>query len=336
MTFEYLHFIRPYWLLALIPLALLLWLLFRFRHKKNVWTQVCDRHLLPYLLVGEHTASQWLPFVLLGMAMFLSVIALSGPSWSHLPQKVYRSLAARVIVLDLNKNMYATDINPNRLVRAKYKIHDILKMPWDGQTGMVVFSGEAYVVSPLTQDAATISAMINELSPGIMPTNGNNIYAGLKTAAELLEQGNAANGDILLISDSPANKHDIQLAKTLHNKGMQISVLGIGTNKGAPIRIPGHGFIYDKKGNVHLAKLDSVSLKQLAKAGGGNYIGFTQSDKDINQLISASLDRHLNLKAETFEAQTNIWNDEGHWFILFAIPFAAMVFRRGWLKAAIK
>src|SRR5437016_540869 len=97
-------------------------------------------------------------------------------------------IAVLFFVLKSRRQMNATDLKPNRLTRAKYKILDLLKQQNEGQTGMLVFSSKPFVVSPLTQDAATIAAMVPMLDLNILPVQGEDIGAGLRKAAEMIKQ----------------------------------------------------------------------------------------------------------------------------------------------------
>jgi len=169
------HFLRPYWFLMLIPLAIMLWSLLWYLKKGDSWQQVIDPKLLKHLLNQSSSAKNFKPLMILGLIWFTTVFALAGPAWEKHQQPVFRNNNAKVILLDLSQSMLAEDIQPDRLTRAKYKILDLLRDYPEGQTGMAVFSGEAYTVSPLTNDTHTIALMVSDLSPDIMPVSGSNI-----------------------------------------------------------------------------------------------------------------------------------------------------------------
>ncbi len=148
------HFLRPYWLLALLPLAVLFWHLLRAPSGPGAWRNVCAPHLLAHLLVGPARRPSCLPWLLLGLGWLLAVLALAGPAWKRLPAPLFQAQIARVLVLDLSESMNATDVEPSRLVRARYKLLDLLAQTHEGQIGLVVYAGESFVVAPLTHDAA--------------------------------------------------------------------------------------------------------------------------------------------------------------------------------------
>lgn len=326
---NHLHLIRPWWLLALIPWALLVWRLYFSQSASNSWRKVCDPQLLPHLLVNQTKVSKRGPRYIIALAWLVAILALTGPSWSRLPQTVYRSLAGEVVVFDLSPNMFATDIKPSRLQRAKFKLMDLLKRINQNSIGLTAFSGEAYTVSPLTQDAHTITAMVSEMSPNIMPAIGDNIAAGLQQGAKLLKQGGTNPGSIILITGSSADDAAITTAKKLASQGIKINVLGIGTETGSPIPLAHGGFMQNKSGNMQLAKLDIASLEKLAQAGNGKYIAFSRSNNDIKQIIQATNQGQHAVKSGVAKAA---WRDQGRWLILLLVLLAVFAFRRGWFE----
>ena len=108
------------------------------------------------------------------MSLF-GIFTLMGPAWTYWHVPVYQKHSARVIALDVSPSMNATDLKPSRLVRAKYKEIDLLKKIKQGDTGMVVFSGLPFVVSPLTHDTNTISSMLSNIDSNVVPVAGYNL-----------------------------------------------------------------------------------------------------------------------------------------------------------------
>lgn len=325
------HFLRPLWLLALLPLALLLAALWRPGSSASPWARVCDAHLLPYLLQVQGQRGRG-PLWLLGVGWLLAVLALAGPTWTQRELPVLRSLAARVIVLDLSRSMEAADLKPSRIARARYKVADILARSTEGQTGLVVFAGEAFAVAPLTRDAATLNALLAVLEPSLMPVQGSRADLGLRKARELLEQAGISSGEILLIADE-ADTRAAVVAENFAAAGFPVSVLAVGTEEGAPIPLA-DGFLKDNSGAIVIPRLDVQALRELARVGAGRFAPISVNDTDLTTLLAGS-DQRLAAETERVERETAIWREEGPWLVLILLPLAALAFRRGWLLVVV-
>ncbi len=328
-------FLRPEWFWALLPMALLFWLLLRRRSRRAAWSKVCDAHLLPHLLTGAETRRVVWPLFLLLPAWVAVVIALAGPVWQQLPQPVFQSEAARVIVLDLSRSMDATDVAPSRLARAKFKLLDLLKRSDVGQTALVVFAGGVFVVSPLTQDANTIAAMVPALETAIMPVQGSRADQALLRADALFDQGKAPKGDIILITDG-VNSAAINAAREIADRGRRVSVLAVGTVEGAPIPVRVGGFLKDRNGGIVIPRLDLASLSELAAAGGGLFTPMKADDSDVALLVQENNSADWNSESQQrSELKTESWREEGPWLLLGVLPLALLAFRRGGLVCLV-
>ncbi len=330
---EQFHFLQPAWFLTLLPLALLLWLVRNPGNIDNPWRKVVDARLLPWLLVPSDGHNGRWPVVLLAAGWLLAVLALADPVWNQQPQPVFRNQAARVIVLDLSRSMLTPDLKPSRLIRARYKVADLLQQSREGQTALVVFAGDAFAVSPLTSDTDTIQSLLAPLEPALMPAQGSRVDLGLRKAGELLQQAGARQGDILLITDGFDSGRTLNVAGKLHAQGYRVSVLGTGTAEGAPLPDGSGSYVRDRNGNIVVPELDISALQKLAAAGGGRYVTIRSNNSDIEQLVPAT--NSMRTQAEPTELNADIWQSRGPWLVLLLLPLAALVFRRGWLLVAV-
>lgn len=328
------HFIRPYWFIALIPLIYLLWILAKQHLINKHWESVCDPALLPYILVGRTGTKKYTGIILFGFVSLLMIIALAGPSWERLPEPVFEKESALVIAMDLSYSMYADDIKPSRLERARFKISDLLDLRQEGQTALIVYAGDAFTVTPLTDDIKTIKSQLNALTPQIMPAPGSNTDIALEKAAELLKQAGNSEGHILLVTDEVDSQFDKFFSKT-NRRGYKVSILGIGTEEGAPVKLGESGFLKDKAGTIVIPKLNQGVLRLLASSGGGYYETSQLGDGDIerlNRLFNSGLEKNNETKSE-FE--TDRWREFGPWLILLILPIVAFGFRRGYLAILV-
>ena len=331
------HFIRPLWLLALIPLLLLAWRVYRPGGGDNPWSRIVDARLLPLLMVGRAHAVNRTALWLVATGWIIAVLALANPTWERKSQPVFQTTAARVVVLDLSPSMNATDLKPSRMVRARYKVEDVLALGAEGQTGLVVYAGDAFTVSPLTRDVNTIRALLKVLEPGIMPIPGSRADLGLLKAGELLRQAGVSNGQVLLIADGvEADKAAAseRAAARLRNDGYRVSVLGVGTEDGVPLTNAQGELMRDAAGKIVNPRLDTATLQSLARAGGGAYQSITDNGEALRTLLSDRQSSRAEASMQT-DATTQGWKEQGPLLAVLLLPLAALAFRRNWLLALV-
>ena len=328
---EEFHFLRPAWLLALPAGLALVWAYARRLRSGERWRDLCDPALLPHLLLRRDVKAFSLLPLLMGCGFVLAVLALAGPAWHSRDLPVHRVLQARIVVLDLSRSMDAPDLPPSRLARARLKAAEIFAMTEEGQAGLVVYAGDAFLVSPLTDDGATLNAMLPALTTDLMPARGSRADLGLRRAGELLAQAGHRYGEIILIADSADDVRAVEAAAELAGKGFTVSVLAAGTPEGAPIPLPEGGFLKDDAGTIVVPRAGTRELREVARAGGGRFARMSGDHRDLQYLLS-SRERWRHETEESEHAARN-WRDEGPWLVLALLPLAALAFRRGWLLA---
>jgi Ca-activated chloride channel family protein len=324
------HFLRPLWLLGLVPVALLLLLAWRHSRSGRGWRQVISSELLPYLLDPQATSAQRNLLPLVAAGWLASVIALAGPSWEQIPQPVERNDDALVILYDLSLSMLAEDLSPSRLERSRRKLVDLLAVRKEGLTALIAYAGDAHVVSPLSDDNRTISNLLPALEPGIMPLPGSEPVAAVEEALVLFQSAGVSKGRILLVTDGMTRGDAETIAKLLRGGSYQMSVLGVGTNEGGPIPLSASGFLKDRDGDIVIPRLDSDTLKAAALDGGGYYADITLDDRDLDSLLPTSLTMEAS-HSEALGRSVDTWHDRGYLLALVLIPLLLGSFRRGWL-----
>ncbi len=322
------HWLRPTWLLAIPVVLVVAMLLARRRLGAGGWQQVVDAALVPFVLSRTAGRGQDARWWLLAIGGVLAAVALAGPAWQRIEQPVFRAEQALVIALDLSRSMDAQDVSPSRLVRARLKILDILERRQGGQTALVVYSANAFTVTPLTTDTDTVAALVNSLSTDIMPSRGSYPDVAMRKGRQLLEQAGVAFGEVLLITDGGASPSAEDEARELREAGYTLSVLGVGTKDGAPIPRVSGGFVTDNRGRIALPKLEETALRSLADAGGGRFAVLTADSRDLDRLLSGEV---ITAGATDESMVTDRWREEGPWLLLLLLPIAALAFRRGWV-----
>ena len=327
------HFLRPEWLWAL-PAVLGTAVYFGLRRLgPGAWAAVVDPGLVPHVLTGTQGGRRDGRWLALAVAGVLGVLALAGPAWERIAQPVFRSDQSLVVALDLSRSMDAQDVEPSRLTRARLKILDLLERRAGGQTALVVYSANAFTVTPLTTDTDTIAALVNSLGTDIMPSQGSYPGVAIDKGRTLLEQAAAGSGEILLVTDGGASASADEAAAELRAAGYTLSVLGVGTPQGAPIPRESGGFVTDAAGQMAIPRLEERGLRALADAGGGRYASLTPNDSDLDHLLSGATNGRAAGGDDT--QATDQWREEGPWLLLALLPLAATAFRRGWAFAVV-
>ncbi len=332
---ENFHFLRPLWLLALVPALIFIIALWRVNTVVTAWDKAIDKSLLPFLLDRSKSAAQRTPLLLLLAAWCLSIVAMAGPVWNQLPQPVQKREDALVIVMDLSLSMFAPDHSPSRLDLAKRKLRDILALREEGQTALIVYAGDSHTVTPLTDDVVTIASLVPSLSPNIMPLFGSNPVPAIDMAIGLLDDVEATRGRILLMTDGINGFSEEQrLADRIQDTDYELLIMGIGTEEGAPIQTSDGSFLTDASGEVVIPTLNRNVLQSLANRTGGLYHDIQLADSDLAYLLSG-FDLLDDEELTEVEEEFDVWYESGPWLLLFVVPLVAMTFRRGWLFSLV-
>ncbi|PYE35295.1 Ca-activated chloride channel family protein [Idiomarina fontislapidosi] len=321
------HFLRPIWLLALVPLAFLYWRILFIRKHQSGWHQWLPKHLSQVLVNSGGKVTFWSAHRL-GLFWLVATLALSGPTWERLPQPVYQLDSGQVVVLDMSPSLLAEDVNPNRLTRLRFKAMDLVRSGLDGDTGLIAYAADAFTISPLTEDNNNLLTLIPSLSPEIMPASGNNPLRALKHANQLLTNAGYSRGDIYWLTDGVDTQDMADVSNYLRATEHRVSILGVGTADGAPIRGADGALAKDKYGQVIVAKLYPDRLRDLAGLTGGVYTTSTSTNQDIERLTGLE---PLSRKGKDGDSQQqgDQWQDVGPILALLLIPMVLFSWRKG-------
>lgn len=283
------------WLLA-IP-VILLGLEFRRRrgastsvnHPKIVRAEAGTKslHLAESLIPVSDRRSRWR--ILLGLTF--AILALARPQWGHLDEPVFDQAREIIIALDLSRSMLSPDVKPTRLDRAKLLVQSLLERLSGERVGLIVFSGTAFLQSPLSSDYEILNEFLPQMSPDYLPEGGTNYSDLINTAISAFGNGSGADRYMIILSDGEATDDDWKsAAEKLKGKGIRVIGLGVGTAQGAMIPDGSGGFVKDERGAVVLSKIEPATLKALASMTNGTYAD-ASSWVDLAQLLKATVDK---------------------------------------------
>jgi len=296
------EFIRPYfaWLFVLVlPFCLMS---YRLALKANPWQKICSAPLLKYLLEGENkkkNLARWF----LSVGLIAASFALMGSSFEKRQQAVLDVENPLMIVLDMSADMNKTDVKPSRLKRAKIELSDILQKINAHPSGLIVYTSEPFVVSPLSEDTNVVLNLLKAVDFSIMPANGNRLDRAIEMAAERLKESGYVKGNILVVSGGLSSDFQKarQAAKKAFETGFNVSVLNV-----SPIQ--------------------SKAFEELAKVSKGAY-GSVESVSN-NALLSALREQNLTDLKQT-QNKISVLEDNGYWLLIAVAICLLYFFRKG-------
>lgn len=333
-TLDLFHFLRPWWLMALVPAVVLALTLWYQKHRARQWQQIVAPELLKYLLDGQTTRIN--PFYLLALLVswVIACLAMAGPSWEKRPVAVEKNQQALVIMLDLSPSMMSEDLKPSRLVRARLKLIDLLRERKDGQTALLVYAGDVHVVTPLTDDVETIINIIPALHPNVMPAEGSNTEAAVERGLKLLKDAGIPQGDLLLMTDGVIADAQYSIIETMKQNGQyRLSVMGVGGTEPTPIPSSKGGFVRDGKRGIVTTQLNVSELQTLANQTRGRYRTLSNNSSDIDYLMN--LPAPKKQETQKVDREFDSWYDRGHWLVILLLPVVLYCFRRGVLLSLL-
>jgi len=287
------HFLRPLWLLALLPVAAVVLLVHRRDSIAARWGGVIAPHLLKNLIVAPSRSWGISPVYLVGAGMALGIVAMSGPTWRRELPPFVEDKAPLIIALSVSSSMGRTDVAPSRLDRGRQKIRDLLNARAGARSGLVAYAGTAHLVMPLTDDRAVIEPFLSALAPGLMPADGKNAAGAVALAAQSLAAEPVA-GTILLVADDLGGADGATLRQAAGRNSIAMLAVSPPQNDG------------------DVAGLDAVRV--------------TIDGADVRALERRIETRFQAAQGDAFGTQ---WRDEGFWLLLPVALLGLLWFRRG-------
>jgi Ca-activated chloride channel homolog len=320
------HFLRPLWLLLLIPAVLLPFAWLRRNDVRARWRNIIEPTLLDHLIVGDDTRRRVQPVHAVAALIALGALSVAGPTWQQVRPPFDQDKAPLVVVLELARSMDAADIAPTRIERAKQKVLDLAQARKGARTGLVVFAASAHLVVPPTEDPAMLELYVPALSPELMPRDGRNAAAGLAVAERMLARDEAA-GTIVFISDGFDESSTDEFLRIAKASKHQLLWLAVGTQNGGAIRQADGEIALDDAGHPLTGTFDAAAIRKITQQASIPLASIRPDDDDIEWVQRRA---QVYLEAAQQAKIVPRWKETGYWLVLPIVLIALYCFRRGW------
>jgi Ca-activated chloride channel family protein len=301
------HFLRPLWLLAVPAAAWLWWRLRVLNDPLAGWRALIERPLLDALTVGVDRRRRWRGVGLL-LAWLAAILSLAGPAWRPEPSPFADDPVPVMLVLRAGGSMDTEDLAPSRMERARLKVADLAAARPGQPLGLVAYAGSAHLVLPPTRDTSLVATMAGEITPEIMPIDGDNLAAALALADRTL---GGQGGSIVVIADTVAPGDDPALAAFRSQHSGNLWFLAVA-RRGTP-------------------ELDA--LEHAASTLDAGFTLLTPDDSDIEALVRAVARAPRSVGATGERVR---WAEDGWWLVPLIAVVLVGSFRRERAREAME
>ncbi|MEO0142092.1 MAG: VWA domain-containing protein [candidate division WOR-3 bacterium] len=265
---------RYLYLLCLVPIMVIVLILFYLRKRKTL-RHFADENLIPILIETFNSRLFLLKSLLFLLGIVFLIISLARPKWGEKLQ-IYKGKGIDIVIaLDASKSMYAQDIEPSRLERAKQDIRYLLNNIGTHQVGITAFAGDCYVMCPLTTDIDAAKLFLDIIEPEMMPRPGTNIARAIAVSSSLFNPKEETHKALILFTDGDNLEGDpMPVIEQAIEQGIRIFTVGIGTPEGAPIPEGSTGGVVykkDREGNIVMTRLADRLLLLIARSANGRF-----------------------------------------------------------------
>ncbi len=333
------RFEHPYFLyaLAVLPILLILFLIF-IRWQKSAEARLGDTSLIKALIPDASKYRRGIKFGLLFLALAFLIVGWANPQWGSKREKVNRKSVDVMIALDISTSMYAQDIPPNRLERAKRFAEELVEKLKGERIGIILFAGSAYLQMPVTTDYAAAKLFLRSANPSLAGTQGTVIGDAIELARKSFSNEEKSHKALIIITDG--EDHDgkaIEQAEAARNDDIFLFTVGVGTSSGSfiPVAINGReDYKRDQTGQPVRSKLNEEMLSELAQKGDGTYFHIADGDA-VTEALQNRIDkmekRELEVRSFT-EYNSYFQYFIGAGLLILLLEFLISYRRVGWTR----
>jgi len=278
------------YLLLALPLLLVFFYLVQ-RWRRAALVRFGNLLLLQQLMPAYSRKRRVWKQVLLLLALGFMILALARPQVGTALEEVKREGVDVMVAIDVSESMYAEDVPPNRLAKARHEVASFIDKLQGDRIGLIAFAGEAFVQCPLTLDYGAAKIFLDVLEPGLIPTPGTALGKAIQLALQSFENTERQYKVLILITDGESHDEDtMAMAEEAERQGVVIYTVGIGSAKGVPIPVvdtQGNRtgeFKRSRGGEVVVTKLDELTLEKIALQTGGKYHRASSGEAELDRI----------------------------------------------------
>lgn len=317
------------YLLLLLPFLAAFYLYSNYRRRRAIrkfGDPVLMAQLMPDVSKYRPDVKFWLVFAAIG----LFAVLLARPQFGSKLETVKRQGVEVMIALDISNSMLAQDVQPSRLEKAKRLVAQLVDKMENDKVGMIVFAGDAFTQLPITSDYISAKMFLESINSSLISKQGTAIGAAINLATRSFTPQEGVGRAVIVITDGENHEGGaVEAAKAAAEKGIQVSVLGVGMPDGAPIPVEGtNDFRRDRDGNVVVTRLNEQMCQEIAQAGDGIYVRVDNSNaaqkviaQEINKMAKADVETQVYTEFnEQFQAVA--------WIILLLLLAEMLILER--------
>ncbi|WP_461533258.1 vWA domain-containing protein [Sinomicrobium sp.] len=311
-----------FYLLAIIPVIVLLFVVFQIWRKKTQ-RRFADAELLKKLSPETSTFKPLLKLLMLLLAFVALITALVNPKIGSKLETVKREGVDIVFAIDVSKSMLAEDITPNRLEKSKRLISSIIDQLAGDRIGIIAYAGEAFPQLPITTDYAAAKMFLQGMNTDMLSSQGTAIGEAINMATDYFNDEAQTNKILVVVSDGEDHQSSIESSlEALKQKGIRVVTIGVGTTKGGPIPIKKNGitetYKKDRQGEVVITHMNEETLRKIADNSEGAYM----NGNNTAEVMDFMKDYLGNLDKKEYETkQFADYKSQFQWFLAAALLF---------------
>lgn len=315
-----------------IPILFLVYLIFRRWQKKSI-SKYFDINTINFLSPEISKSKPLLKFIIISIALLMLVISLVNPKIGTELKTVKREGVDIVFAIDVSKSMLAEDIAPNRIIKSKRIVSELLNNLGSDRVGIIAYASTAIPVLPITTDFSSARMFLESLNTDMLSSQGTSIAEAINLSKNYFNDENQTNRVLCVISDGEDHENqNNNLSDIAKESGITIISIGVGSTNGAPIPIKENNIVKsykkDEKGEVVITKLNKNILNDMATQTGGIYFKGDNTSLVVNSIV----DELKEMDKQEFESKQFVsFKDQFQWFLfagLFLIILDVVVFER--------